>query len=195
MAQTRRPPESGPRPAPARAAPTLEDTRRSPGRIVARVAIVLTVVGIAVMWGFAFFGSYESPGRLEDRTFPTAAEPICKVAKAEVDALPPAFVAKSATERADVIVQGSDRLDRMIAELRTKVPPGDDAAGINQWLDDWGRYVLDRREYADQLRLDPNARFLVTQSDRDRSQITKGVDLFATVNAMGSCVTPTDLGG
>ena len=50
-------------------------------------------------------------------------------------------------------------------------------------------------EYAAQLRIDPNARFAVTQSDRDKAQITKAIDLFATVNVMGSCVTPDDLGG
>jgi len=195
MAQTRRPLTPGPAPALSPDEPTLEQTRNAPTRILARIAIVAIVVGIAVMWGFAFFGPRDSPGRLDDRAFPTAAEPICQAAKADLDALPPAFEAANAGARADVIVQGSDRLDRMIADLRTQVPAGANHDGIEQWLDDWGQYVQDRRDYAAQLRVDPGARFAVTQSDRDKSQITKAVDLFATVNVMGSCATPDDLGG
>jgi hypothetical protein len=174
--------------------PGLDESRRSPWRIPARIAVIGVVVVIAVMWAFALFGHIDVPGQLADTTFPNAAEPVCKAAMAQIDALPPAPSTPDPNQRADVIDHANAILDQMLVDLRAKVPatqPEHDR--INQWLDDWTTYVGDRKAYAAQLRVDRNARFYVTQSDRDNSQITNAIDNFATVNPMPDCATPQDV--
>jgi hypothetical protein len=174
--------------------PTLEDMRRSPWALVSRVVIVAMVLGIAVMWIFAFFGNHTVPGRMDDRTFPTAAEPVCAGAKRAVDGLPPAFETKDDRQRrADVVDQGTALLEGMVAELRTLPAGSEPGARIDQWLADWDTYNRDRRDYTARLRQDPDARFYMSQSDRDKGQITRALDNFARVNGMGSCDAPEDV--
>jgi len=173
---------------------TLEESRRSPWRVVSRVATVAIVVGIAVMWIVAFFGDHPTAGRMANRTFPTAAEPVCARARAAIGALPRAFESPSAAERAAVVDQGTATLEAMVDELRDIVPADpDNRARLEQWLGDWVTYNQDRRDYSKRLRVDPGARFYVTQSNRDKAQITKALDNFAVVNAMPSCATPDDV--
>jgi hypothetical protein len=173
----------------------LEDTRRTPLAILGRAAIVVMVLGIVLMWIYAFFGTHEVPGRLADKTFPTAAQPICQATLDKIEALPKANETPTPAQRADVVDQGTGYLDQMLADLRGKVPAAEPEHGIvTQWLDDWGTYVQDRRDYTAQLRVDATVRFAVTQSDRDKTQITKGIDHFADVNFMAACAVPDDLG-
>ena len=82
----------------------------------------------------------------------------------------------------------------MLAQLRTLVPVGAaETEAETQWIEDWQVYVHDRRDYTAQLRVDPMTRFAVTQSDRDKRQVTSALDRFAEINAMPSCVVPDDL--
>ena len=110
-------------------------------------------------------------------------------------ALPAALTATDAAARADVIDASEVLLADMLAELSALEPPAgaEDRARVDEWLDDWSRYLADRGEYADRLREDPDARFTVTQSERDERQITEAVDRFAAVNGMPSCETPADI--
>jgi hypothetical protein len=180
--------------APVDDVPTLEDERRSPWRRVSQGVIAVMLIGIVVMWLYAFFGDVPSPARLEDRTFPVAAEPICARARAELDALPRAFETPDHRDRADVVDRATSRLDAMVGELRATVPPAQPTRDrLNAWLDDWDIYLRDRRDYTARLRADPGARFYLTQSERDRSQINRSLDNFAHVNTMASCATPEDV--
>ncbi len=159
--------------------------------------MVIMVLGIVLMWVYAFSGNFlgvDVPGRLQDKTFPTAAQPVCQAAVDKVNALPKAFETPDPQKRADVVDQASTYLEDMLAQLRAQVPAAQPQHDIvTQWLADWETYVHDRRDYTKQLRVDPMARFAVTQSDRDKTQITQGVDHFADVNAMPACMTPDDL--
>jgi hypothetical protein len=175
------------------AEPTFEDTRRSPTRIISRFLIVGLVLALAAMWAYAFFGDIPVPGRLDDRTFPAAAEPICARGRAGLDTLPRAFEATDASARADVVDRATTMLEAMVADLRPVVPAGADHDRLDQWLDDWDTYNRDRRDYSARLRQDPTARFWLTQSDRDKRQINEALDNFAKVNAMASCATPEDV--
>jgi hypothetical protein len=147
-------------------------------------------------WVFAYHlgGSWleNPPGRLQDRTFSVAAEPVCARAQQRVLALPPAWQTDTPTERSAVVVESVAILDAMVAELRT-LPVGSASERIDEWLTDWETYVADRLDYAERLAEDPTARFYVTQSDRDRRQITLAIDRFAETNEMPSCITPADL--
>jgi hypothetical protein len=174
--------------------PDAAPKARTLGTLAGRTAVVIIVLVIAVMWIYAYFGHFDVPGRLPDQAFPTAAQPVCQAALDKIHQLPTANLSKTASDRADVVDQGSTDLEAMLADLRTKVPAAEPIHGeVSQWLDDWTTYVHDRRDYTAALRKDPTTRFAVTQSDRDKSQITNAVDNFATVNDMPACATPDDL--
>jgi hypothetical protein len=173
---------------------TLEESRRSPWRVVSRVATVAIVVGIAVMWFVAFFGDHPVPGRMADRTFPAAAEPVCARARAAIGRLPRAFESPTPADRAAVVEQGTSDLETMVDDLRVVLPADPDTrTRLEQWLDDWATFNRDRRDYARRLREDPGARFYASQSERDKAQINLAVDNFARVNDMPSCATPEDV--
>jgi hypothetical protein len=174
---------------------TDDDTEpRSRWTIVGRLAVAVLAVGLTAMWAFAFFGDHGVPGRLENPTFPALAEPVCAATQARIDEMPRANQTPTAGERADVVDRASDELDAMLDELRGLVPQNaaETEAEI-QWIEDWQVYVQDRRDYTAQLRVDPMTRFAVTQSDRDKRQVTSALDRFAEINGMGSCVVPDDL--
>jgi len=178
-------------------APTPSADRR---RRLRPGVVIAAVLGVSVlgMWAWVLLyhlgGSWreDMPGRLGDATFPIAAEPVCAAAAATVASLPPAWVTDTPAARADAVDESVEILAAMVADLR-QLPPGSDAGAVTEWLNDWDTYVADRADYAARLRTDPQARFYVTQSDRDRRQITLAIDRFATTNGMPSCVTPADL--
>ena len=190
MATTTPPPASGPDAPPA-------GPRRRVGRVVA-LGIAVAMLGMwAWIFGYHLTGSWkgDTPGRLEDRTYGERAEPVCAATMDRLGQLPAALTATDAAARADVIDASDELLADMLAELSALEPPAgsEDRARVDEWLDDWSRYLADRAEYADRLREDPDARFTVTQSERDERQITEAVDRFAAVNGMPSCETPSDI--
>lgn len=166
-----------------------------------RVGLVLAVIsGVVVlgMWAWVFGyhlgGSWrdDTPGRLANTTFPTLAEPVCAEAVTALAALPPAWTTGTPAARADAVDGSVVVLNEMVADLRA-LPTGGQDEAVNEWLIDWETFIADRADYADRLRSDPDARFYVTQSDRDRRQITLAIDRFAETNRMPSCATPADL--
>lgn len=168
--------------------------RLRPGRILAIVSAVVVFAMWAWVLGYHLSGSWrdETPGRLANTTFPTLAEPICAAAAAEFAALPPAWATATPAERADVVDASVVLLGDMVTDLRAQPTGGEDAA-VGEWLADWETFIADRADYASRLRTDPEARFYVTQSERDRRQITLAIDRFASTNRMPSCATPSDL--
>jgi hypothetical protein len=174
---------------------TPETRKGSPGKVFA----VLIVVAILGMWAFVFAyhlsGQWRdnSPGRLDDPSFSAAAAPLCAQAAAELALLPPAWATDTPTARADAVAASVPILDSLVDALEALPTGGDDTVRVNEWLQDWRTYVGDRNAYAERLRIDPETRFYVTQSDRDNRQITVAIDRFASMNRMTECETPADL--
>lgn len=165
-----------------------------------RVALVATLVAVAVLlggWVYVLF--LYDPGlmidELADRTFPTQAEQVCATAKAELEELPRAELAASASERADVVNRSNVILARMITDLRPLVPtePQRESEAVTEWLGDWDTYLGNRERYVDNLRIDDDARFLESTKGSDTKGITRAINGFAQVNRMDSCTTPADL--
>jgi hypothetical protein len=164
---------------------------------IGKVLAIVCVLGLTVMWVYALSGvaGRDVAGRLDDRTFGPTAEPTCKAARADVDALPPAFETPDPTQRADVVDQATARLRTMVRDLDALPrPAGDDATMVTQWLADWTTYLDNRADYASRLRVDRTARFYVAQREADKRQITEALDRFAGINDMPSCETPGDVG-
>jgi hypothetical protein len=177
---------------------TLEpDTAEGRGRAT-RWALVALAVALVAFWGWAFVyqltnqGERDMPDRLDDLSWTPAADEVCRVTADRVDRLPPAFESDSATERAAVIDAATDEYERMLTELDA-LAPDDGEAGrlVDEWLADYRVFLDDRRAYADALRADPTARFLVTE--KYGSHITAPIDRFARVNEMEACMSPLDV--
>jgi hypothetical protein len=190
---TRRPPEDPPE-------ATGPGGRRRLGLWLGGL-VVVTMLG---MWAYIFVyhasGAWrsETPGRMDDASYGASAELACQAAQRRTAALPEAFEAATAAERADVVAAVNTELAVLVDELDAlEVTPGAEGSAADrtmadEWVADWRTY-LDRRDYVERLRDDPRARFYVTQSDRDEVQITEAIDRFAAVNQMPSCITPDDL--
>lgn len=164
----------------------------------AKIQVVVLVVNIA-FWG-AILGwtvaygddAYDPPDRLDDRSFPIAAEPICAAAVANIDALGLPTEVETPAERADLVDAENRRLLRMIDDLEAlERPSGEQGEWVGLWLQDWRTHVADRQAWADDLRAGDDHPF--RESDRAGEQISKVVDNFAEVNEMDSCVTTGDV--
>ena len=154
------------------------------------------MAAMAGLWAYAFLAPQDVPGRMDDTAFPTAAEPVCAAAAGELAALPRSLDATDPVERAAQVDASTDRLEAMVDELATLVPTTEpEQQMVTEWLDDWRRYLANRRDYADRLAAgDIDARFYVDQSERDGRQITNALDRFADINKMSSCASPSDVG-
>jgi hypothetical protein len=164
--------------------------------VVVGVVIAVSMVAMWVwVFGYHLTGTFigDVPGRLDDRSWSDGAELICADAQAQLDELPPAHQARSSAERADSVVAATVILEGMVRRLEASAPGGADGERVQEWVTDWETYLGDRTDYAGRIRQDPDARFYVTQSDRDNRQVTEAVDRFANVNGMPDCETPGDL--
>lgn len=161
-----------------------------------RLLLVLVVLAMAGIWVYILYLAF-GPGRqppidrLSDPAFAPAAQARCSQALDEVALLPDATEVPSSDARADVIEEANSIFDAMLADLVVLAPEGDEGDMVTAWVTDWRTYLDDRQAYADALREDPDARFLV--SAKDNEQITEYIDGFAADNQMPACGTPLDV--
>jgi hypothetical protein len=162
-----------------------------------RALVTIAVVGMVSMWVYVLYlafgpGRADSPDRLDDPAFAVAAQARCDRALDRISELQPASEAPDARTRAGTLDEANDALADMLADLRAIVPGGEDGVLVGRWLTDWDTYLQDRRDYADALRRDPDARLLV--SPKKGQQVTEFLDQFAKDNTMPACSTPGDAG-
>ena len=170
-----------------------DPTATSPRRWNAgRLLIVGVVVALVGFWIYAFSGlaRRDHPDTLDDPAFAAAAEPQCADAVDAITKLPPRSA--TASERATTLDEATGILEQLVGDLRADAPDTTSRDGklVSAWLADWETYLDDRRAFADELRDDPEARFLVTA--RAGRQVTEPIEAFASVNDMASCATPGD---
>jgi hypothetical protein len=159
-----------------------------------RIAVVVVVLGIALLWLYALTRQpQQPPDLLDDPAIGEQAQLLCGETVVAIDDLPRAFESDSATDRAEVINRANVELELMLDRLGA-IPVGSerDSRMMGEWLADWATYVDDRDDYAIRLRSDSQARFYVTE--KEGRQITHPIDRFATVNRMDACATPDDVG-
>jgi len=169
-----------------------------PPRRVTPVRAVLGVVvlGLVALWVYVLYlaigpGRQDPPDRLADPDFAPAAQARCDAAHDEVAKLPTASATRSAEERAAVIEAANAIFAEMLDDLAALAPEGEEGEIVAAWLEDWRTYLEDRARYADALRADPTAPFLVTSRQGD--QVTEYMDAFAADNRMPACGTPLDV--
>jgi hypothetical protein len=167
--------------------------RWTPGRVV----VALLIAAMVAMWVYVLYlafgpGRQPPPDRLSDPAFAVAAQARCEAAHASIDQLPTANQAPDAAAQAEILDEANVIFASMLEDLESLAPAGEDGELVLAWLDDWQIYLGDRERYAEALRTDPNARFLVTAKDQD--QITEFLDAFSQDNKMTACATPLDVG-
>ena len=122
--------------------------------------------------------------------------------------MPTARQAGSREERADQVDRGTDEVEMLVDDLRTRAqaslsdstdgdgPP--DAALVGDWLADWDVYVSDRRNHSAKLRTadddtpDRELRFLLVDMT-EGSTYTERMDGFSRLNNMDNCQVPGDV--
>lgn len=164
---------------------------------ISKLAMWLTIAATfaaGALWVVAILigDNYKPAGYLTDRTFPTAAEPICATARKDLEKFPPAQESATPAARAEVIEGTTDRLAKMLDDLRLVVPATSDAKWINTWIDDWEIHLADRRDFADRLRTKGRSQEFLETVKYD-TQISKSLDHYADINKMLSCQTPGDV--
>lgn len=160
-----------------------------------RVAFAVVVGALVVMWLYVLFIAKPDTGdRLADRTFPTAAEPVCADAVAQLQQA--GLVnqhADSPAARADLVDRGDAILADMVARLRTLTPPtGESHDAVAKWLDDWDQWLRDRAAWSTRLHDGQDAAFVEKQRDNGDPN-SKALNAFAIVNDMSSCQTPVGI--
>lgn len=164
------------------------------------LVVVASFVGIwgYVMWLTFVEGRAEPRDRLDDVRFTEAAEDTCAPSAALFASLPLASEVHTPEERADLLDEATDELERMVDRLEGIVAPrdADEARAVARWLADYRTLVQDRREYAAAQRDPSHPRydqpFVVT--DRGGFQVDVLIEDFAHVNRMESCEPPDDVG-
>lgn len=165
-----------------------------------RAFLAVVVLSLVAMWIYVLFlaigpGRQPPIDRLADPAFAQAGEARCAEALEAVEALPVANESTTAAERAEVLSQADAIFADMLDDLDASVdlaPAGDQRRRATEWLADWRTYLADREAFADALRVDPEARLLVSEKPGEGRQITGWIDEFAKANRMPSCITPVD---
>ncbi len=163
-----------------------------------RAGATAAIVALAVMagfwiWAFSPLAPSGHPDVLHNVIFTFDAEGICADTVRSVDLLPKAAEATGLQDRARQILKSTALFEQMVAELRAEADDvvGSDADLLKDWLGDWDTYLGDRRAYAKLLATGSDPAFSVTARDGDA--VTSYIAIFAEVNSMPSCGTPTDV--
>lgn len=165
------------------------------------VAAIIFFVAIAILWvglaGVRLFGgspSARNPDYLDDRAYVEALQERCATLRLDLAELPRPEQTPNASARADVIAEATDLVREFVDELEAGAPTtGDAAISVRGWVGDWRTYVANRDDYVERLREDPDARFLLDESELGDS-VDQTIRIFADVNGMPSCATPGDIG-
>ena len=186
---------------PAAGAEPDRDPADGPGRrpwsTSAKVQLValLAIIGFwAAIYGYTLLsGAHPAPGHMDDRSFATAAEPVCAATAADIEALGLPTAVGSPAERAALVEAENDLLRSMLADLGSlDRPPGEEGAWVAEWLADWEVHVEDRQRWADDLQAGDDHPFVETDRGGGE-QLSKAIDFFAETNDMPSCATAGDV--
>ena len=160
---------------------------------VGRIAVVIVIVTLGLMWIYAIFVANPSAtaDKLDDATFPRAAQPVCSSTLEDLGRLDLVNRrASSPEDRAVLVDRTSVELATMVQQLRSLVPPsGVDATAVSKWLDDWDQWLRDRATWSAKLHQNQDVPFNEKQRDTGEPN-SRALDDFAKINGMPACAIP-----
>ena len=172
--------------------------RQRISRLLARSVIGTCIIALIAMWIYAFgFASKESINKINDQAWTIRAEEICNQAETKRLALTDLRQISDAgvnalSERAATIDKATDTLEEAVNAISAVEPT--DAKGkaiVPLWISDYRQLIVDRRDYANQLRAGENVPF--SESMIEGLPISEKISTFAADNRMSSCKVPMDL--
>ncbi|MEK9999723.1 MAG: hypothetical protein VW623_06420 [Acidimicrobiaceae bacterium] len=168
-----------------------------------RITVVVIVVSLLVMWVWIYlYAPRDNPDRFSSPSYAEAAEPICAIAQARINDLPPGRFSDTPQDRAVGVREGTEITEQLVADLkdlRTLVTDPDDLRILDAWFEDWEEgYLVDRWAHVERLEratLDTDDRDLafIIQERIEGGFYTRRIDGLANVNDMPSCVVPGDI--
>jgi hypothetical protein len=165
------------------------------GWSVQRVLALVVVAALVAFWVWAFspWAPNEKADAIHHQPFLDQAEQACATMQYALDTLPVAPLSATAVDRANTVAASAPVFEQLIIDLRAASSGlvGREAQLVAQWIADWQTYAADRQAYAQALRTDERAVFIVTA--RGGGQITRTMDGFTRVNDLASCLVPQDV--
>jgi hypothetical protein len=162
---------------------------RKNGLTIGKVLFPIGALLFVSFWAWAlFFASKTSVNKIDDRAWAERAEGICAPVKEALRAFE-MQADPSLDVRADLVVQSTDTLGRMLDDLFAVTPS--DAKGqdiVPKWIADWRQLLNDRYAYSERLRDGQNVAF--TETAVNGVPITERIENFAGDNEMPSCAPP-----
>jgi hypothetical protein len=165
------------------------------GAMALRVFLTLLVVAMGVLWIYAFFlAPAGNPDRMEDRSWPEAAQVRCLAARADIALLPTARQAESPAERATDLDEATVIIRDLVNDL-AMIPGGTDhdRSLVAFWIADWEIYLADRLTHANRLRSDGDVKPLLTALPSGSGSFLERMNGFARVNDFEACLDPGDM--
>lgn len=173
-----------------------EKTPYKKGFTWGRGAAIVAIVTMIIFWVWIFSGAPAkyNPDRLDDPAYVAKLEDQCQALRDGIGELPNAADLSTQAERAEILDEANLLVAKFIDEVEAGAPTtGDASVSIDGWIGDWKTYLANREDYADRLRTEPNARFLLDRSKLGDS-VDKTIQIFSQVNEIPSCDTPGDVG-
>jgi hypothetical protein len=160
-------------------------TPRQKGLTFGKVLFPIGAILFVSFWAWAlFFASKTSVNKIEDRAWAERAEGICAPVKEELRGFE-MQADPSLDVRADLVVQSTDTLGRMLDDLIANTPSDPKGQAI---VPAWRQLLDDRYAYSERLRGGQNVPF--TETAVNGVPITERIENFAGDNEMPSCAPP-----
>ena len=153
---------------------------------------IAIVVGVWVA-AFAGLGTNKKPGQLLNS--PEALVSFrshCEGLQDFVNKLPNASTATTPQERGATLVLANKKVTELVSQLKTvAVTDSRDNEAVTAWLNDWRLYLEAREIYTVRLLQGDDIEF--TLPGTNGKAITSEMNLFASVNQIDDCKSPSDL--
>lgn len=153
---------------------------------------------ITAMWIYGlFFASKESINKIGDEKWAARAQSRCEISKQRLRDLADlrridSVAGDALAQRATIVDRATDELQAMLDDIVAAVPSDDKGRAIVPlWEAEYRRYIVDRREYAEDLRAGDNSPF--AESTFENLPLSERLGTFARDNRMPSCAPPMDL--
>lgn len=167
-------------------------------KIFARFALGTIMFLITAMWIYGlFFASKESINKIGDEKWAARAQSRCEISKQRLRDLADlrridSVAGDALAQRATIVDRATDELQAMLDDIVAAVPSDDKGRAIVPlWEAEYRRYIVDRREYAEDLRAGDNSPF--AESTFENLPLSERLGTFARDNRMPSCAPPIDL--
>ncbi len=168
--------------------------RRTRKQVIARIAVLVAIALIAVMWIYGFvFAGRKAVAKVQDRAWAQRAQIICTKRNQVIDDTAKATVATSDGSPQDVglsVKETTDYVETALDDIVSQKPSSAvDQKLVLAWEKLYRTYISDRR--AAQAQLAAGKKVELNETMLNGSPISETIADFTSVNQMDACAVPT----